>query len=227
MFSLALFQKQYETDSTEVVFNEHRFRFLVPKSIDRFIDPVDPLLNFPLWSKIWPASIVLADYLVHLKVRPAKRFLEIGAGTGLVSIVATHLGHNFTLTEHDAHALNFARANALINNCSALVIRKLNWYNPDLQEAFDYIVGSEVLYKEETFPALLKLFKKLLKPAGEVILVGEIRKYDRAFYRAMEPFFNLKIQRKVLRSVNENTRIYLTNMTFLPRSGLKTPSKAQ
>jgi predicted nicotinamide N-methyase len=214
MFSVALFQKQYETDSTEVVVNEQRFRFLVPKSIDRFIDPVDPLLNFPLWSKIWPASIVLADYLVHLEVQPAKRFLEIGAGMGLVSIVATHLGHNFTLTEYDAHALNFARANALINKCPTLVTRKLDWYKPDLQDVFDYIVGSEVLYKEESFQPLLKLFKKLLKPAGEVILVGEIRKHDRAFYRAMEPFFDLKIQRKVLGTANEKTRIYLTNMTF-------------
>ena len=214
MFSWALFQKQYETDSTEVVVNEQRFRFLIPKSIDRFIDPVDPLLNFPLWSKIWPASIVLAEYLIHVKVYPAKRFLEIGAGMGLVSIVATHLGHNFTLTEYDAHALNFARANALINKCPALVIRKLDWYKPDLQERFDYIVGSEVLYNEESFQPLLKLFKKLLKPAGKVILAGEIRKHDRAFYRAMEPFFDIKIQRNVLRTVNQKMRIYLTNMTF-------------
>jgi predicted nicotinamide N-methyase len=214
MFSLTLFQKQYETDSTEVIVNEQRFRFLVPKSIDRFIDPVDPLLNFPLWSKIWPASIILSDYLVHLKVQPAKRFLEVGAGMGLVSIVATHWGHNFTLTEYDAHALNFARANALINKCPTLVIRKLDWYKPDLQDVFDYIVASEVLYKEESFQPLLKLFKKLLKPTGEVILVGEIRKHDRAFYKAMEPFFDLRIQRKVLRSANEETRIYLTNMRF-------------
>ena len=214
MFSWALFQKQYETDATAVVVNEQRFRFLIPKSIDRFIDPVDPLRNFPLWSKIWPASIVLADYLIHVDVYPAKRFIEIGAGMGLVSIVATHLGHNFTLTEYDAHALNFARANALINKCPALVIRKLDWYKPDLQEVFDYIVGSEVLYKEESIQPLLKLFQKLLKPAGKIILAGEIRKHDRAFYRAMEPFFNIKIQRNVLRKEKKKTRIYLTNMTF-------------
>jgi predicted nicotinamide N-methyase len=214
MFSLALFQKQYETDSTEVVVNDQRFRFLVPKSIDRFIDPVDPLLNFPLWAKIWPASIVLADTLAHLKVHPAKRFLEIGAGMGFVSVVATHLGLNFTLTEYDAHALDFARANALINKCPTLVIRKLDWNKPDLQDMFDYIVGSEILYKEESIQPLLKLFKKLLKPTGKVILVGEIRKHDRAFYKAMEPFFDLKIQRKVLRTVNEKARVYLTNMTF-------------
>ena len=211
---MVVFQKQYQTDLTDVGVNQQRFRFLVPKSIDRFIDPVDPLRNFPLWSKIWPASLVLADYLARLNVHPAKRFLEIGAGMGLVSIVARQLGHNFTLTEYDAHALNFARANALINKCPTLVIRKLDWYKPDLQNMFDYIVGSEVLYKEESFQPLLKLFKKLLKPTGEVILVGEIRKHDRAFYRAMEPFFDLKIQRKVLRTVNEKTRIYLTNMTF-------------
>ena len=214
MFSLAIFHKQYETDSTEVAVGKQKFRFVVPKSIDRFIDPVDPLLAFPLWSKIWPASVVLAEYLFHVKCNPTRRFLEIGAGLGVVSIVATHWGHNFTLTEYDDHALNFSRANALINRCPNLVIKRLDWFSPDLQDRFDYIVGSEVLYKKHFFKPLLTLFNTLLKPAGQVILAGEIRKHDRSFYKAMEPLFNLRIQRKVLSTVSETIRIYLTSMQF-------------
>ena len=214
MFSLALFHKQYETDSTEVAVWEKRFRFLVPKSIDRFIDPGDPLLDFPLWSKIWPASVVLAETLVHLKSNPLMRFLEIGAGMGVVSIVATHWGHNFTLTEYDEHALNFARANAFINKCPNLVVKRLDWNKPDLQDSFDYIVGSEILYKQEYFQPLKTLFKTLLKPAGQVILAGEIRKHDRSFYKAMEPLFKLRIQRKVLSTEYESIRIYIMNMQF-------------
>jgi predicted nicotinamide N-methyase len=187
MFSVDAFQKQYQTDSTEVVVAEQKFHLLMPRCIERFIDPMDPLHNFPLWSKIWQASLVLADYLARLPVDPAKRFLEIGSGVGLVSIVATRTGHLITLTEYDPHALNFARANAQLNKCYDLAIRSLDWFTPDLDESYDYIVGSEVLYKKRVFPALLKLFKNVLNPEGKVILAGEIRKTDLAYYKVMQP----------------------------------------
>lgn len=214
MFSLASFEKQYQTDITEVVVDEHRYQFFVPKTIDSFIDPLDPLRNFPIWSKIWQASLVLADYLAHLPVHPDKQFLEIGSGMGLVSIVATHAGHNFTLTEYDPHALNFARANAKLNKCSKLKIKRLDWFKQNLEGIFDYIVGSEILYKKSCFPPLLRLFKQYLKPDGEIILVGEPRKTDSVFYKMMDLSFRIKIQKKILRSVNTETRVNQFSMTF-------------
>ncbi len=214
MFSLESFKQQYQTDTAEVVVADRRFHLFVPRSIERFIDPVDPLRNFPLWSKIWYASLVLADYLARLPVNPAKQFLEIGSGMGLVSIVATRKGHNMTLTECDPHALNFARANVMLNKCSKLKIKRLDWYAPDLEEMFDYIVGSEVLYKKEHFPLLLKFFKQYLKPDGKIILVGELRRTDLAFYKTMESVFGIKILKKILRSENQETRINLISMIF-------------
>jgi predicted nicotinamide N-methyase len=214
MFSLEAFQKQYQTDATNVVVAEQKFHLLVPRCIQRFIDPEDPLHNFPLWSKIWQSSLILADYLARQPVDPAKRFLEIGSGMGLVSIVAARRGHDFTLTEHDPHALNFARANAQLNKCYELDIRSLDWCTPDLEESFDCIVGSEVLYKQRVFSSLLKLFKKVLRPNGTVVLAGEWRKTDMAFYKVMQPHFHIRIEKKVLRSEKENTRINLFKMTL-------------
>ncbi|MGD2271633.1 MAG: methyltransferase [Desulfobacterales bacterium] len=214
MFSLNAFQKQYQTDATDVVVAEQKFHLLVPRCIERFIDPRDPLRNFPLWSKIWLSSLILADYLARQPVDPAKRFLEIGAGVGLVSIVAARRGHVFTLTEHDPHALDFARANAQLNKCYELDIRSLDWCAPDLEESFDYIVGSEVLYDQRVFPPLSKLFKNVLRPDGTVILAGETRKTDMAFYKVMQPHFHIRIEKRGLRSEKENTRINLFKMTL-------------
>ena len=118
------------------------------------------------------------------------------------------------MTEYDDDALEFARANALINRCPNLVVKRLDWYKPDLGDRFDYIVGSEILYKKQFFKPLLTLFTTLLKPAGQVIMAGEIREHDRSFYKAMEPLFNLRIQRKVLSTANEIIRIYITSMRF-------------
>ena len=78
MFSIETFHDSYETDTVEMSVKDRSFTFLVPKSIDRFINREDLFQEFPLWSKVWEASIVLSEYLSSLPVRPEQRLLEIG-----------------------------------------------------------------------------------------------------------------------------------------------------
>jgi predicted nicotinamide N-methyase len=217
MFSLESFHKEYETDTVDLAIRERRFRFLVPKSIDRFVDPEDVFHDFPLWSKIWEASIVLSEYLAGIPVQQEKRFLEIGGGMGLVGIIASAFGHMVTMTEYNPDALNYARANAETNlpyADSNLEITQLDWNKPRLEGLFDYIVGSEVIYKEKDFESILKLFKRYLKPEGEIILAEGVRKTSMEFFRQMGEFFEIKAQKKVLRSKEEETRVILCRMKF-------------
>jgi predicted nicotinamide N-methyase len=213
VFSLESFYKKYETEVTEVVINGRKFQILVPKFVDKFIHTQDVFHEFPLWAKIWQASWVLADYLVTKPVEGEKQFLEFGAGVGLVSIAAASFGHCMTLSEHNQDALQFARANALINECPRLPIIDLDWNCPQLQGQFDCIVASEVTYKKEACPSLIKLMKTYLKPDGEVILAGEMRKSSMDFYKELEIGFNISVQKKILRSDNEAINIYLFRMT--------------
>jgi len=212
MFSLESFQKEYETETTEVVVKNRKFQILLPKSLARFINTQDVFHEFPLWAKIWPASWVLADYIAGMPVEAKKQFLELGAGAGLVSIVAASFGHRITMSEHDDDALRFARANALINECSRLPIVDLDWNRPQSPGRFDYIVASEVTYKKEDCQPLVELLKVCLKPDGEVILAGEMRKTSLDFYKELETGFNISVQKKILRSDNEKVNIYLFQM---------------
>jgi predicted nicotinamide N-methyase len=214
MFSLESFQKEYETETTEVVVKKRKFQILLPKSLAIFINTQDVFHEFPLWAKIWPASWVLADYIAGMPVEAKKQFLELGAGAGLVSIVAASFGHRITMSEHDDDALRFARANALINECSRLPIVDLDWNRPQSPGRFDYIVASEVTYKKEDCQPLVELLKACLKPDGEVILAGEMRKTSMDFYKELETGFNIRVQKKILRSDNEKVNIYLFRMTL-------------
>jgi predicted nicotinamide N-methyase len=213
MFSLESFYKQYETDTTELTVNGRRFQILLPKDLTGFINPEDVLHEFPLWAKIWRASWVLADFLAAMPVEEGKNLLEIGGGAGLVSIVAAAFGHRITLTELNPDALQFARANAVLNGCPQLAIRALDWNLPQLGETFDYIVASEVTYKEEHVRALINLFNTCLKPAGAVYLTGEMRRVSRDFYQHLDSAFDLRVQKKVLRSAGEETTVFLFRMT--------------
>ena len=212
MFSLETFHKDYETESCDIVIDGHKFQFFVPESVDRFVDPEDPLQNFPLWAKIWQASVVLAQYLIRMPVEPEKRMLEIGSGLGLVGIAAARAGHAVTMTDFNTDALNFAQANARMNHCSHLQISRLDWVRPNLLDAYDYIVGSEVIYKDLDIQHLLKLFDKYLKPGGKVLLVEEMRKTLNEFYQQMDDFYQITVRKKILRAQDEENRVLLIQM---------------
>lgn len=212
MFSIDKFYQEYETETADLVINGKKFNILLPKYLYRFINPIDMLHDFPLWAKIWKASWVLSGYLADLQPDVNKRLLEIGGGVGLVSIVATTFGHKITMTEYNADALNFARANACLNQCPDLPIKKLDWNHPSLRDRFDLIVASEVIYKEADFSPLIQLFKSNLKPGGEIIHASEIRKSGKDLFRLFRSDFDVTVMKKTLRSETDATTVILLKM---------------
>ena len=215
MFSMESFKQEYETDTADIVIRNRKFSFFVPKSLDRFIDPENVLNNFPLWAKIWEPCLMLADYLASMPVNPEKRFLEIGSGLGLVGIVASSFGHKVTMTEYNHDALNFANANAHIHNCSSnLEIKELDWNKPELKGTFDRIIGCEIIYKEESFYPILRLFRTYLKEDGEILLSERARKSSMEFFRQMSEHFNIKAQKKIIRNGSDEIHVMMCKMTF-------------
>ena len=201
-----------ETEEKSLKIRGRRFTLLTPKSIEEYIDPENPLQDFPLWAKAWEASWVLADFLAGLPAEPEKRFLEIGCGLGLVGVVAASFGHKVVMTEHNPDALPFARANAELNHCSGVEVIDLDWHSPSLYGRFDYIVGSEVVYHEKDFEPLKNLFERLLKPEGEVILCEGVRKTSLGFFKEMQRHFDLKAQQKSIRSPEKTVLVVLCRM---------------
>ena len=217
MFSMSSFHQKYETDVSSLVIGEQGFKFFVPKSLDPFLDKEDVFREFPLWSKIWEASMVLANHMAAMPVDPRKHLLEIGCGIGLVGIVAARCGHRVTMTEYNRDALNFARANARVNHTPEWRepgIMELDWTKPGLEGRFDMILGSEVVYKEEYFEPLLGLFRRYLKPEGEIILAEGLRKTSVEFFKRMSDICHVKARKRILRSEGEEKRIILASMRF-------------
>ena len=217
MLSMSAFDRKYETDVSSLVVGDRRFKFFVPESLDPFLDKDDVFSQFPLWSKIWEASIVLANHVVAMPVDPRGQLLEIGCGVGLVGIVAASYGHRVTMTEYNRDALNFARANARVNHTSGSSepeIVELDWTKPVLEGRFDTILGSEVIYKEEYFEPLSDLFRRYLKPHGEIILSEGLRKTSLAFFKRMADVCDVRAQKRILRSKGEEKRVILASMRF-------------
>lgn len=211
-FSMEQFERTYDTEIFPVQIGKLPLRFHKPQSIDRFINPDDLMKGFPLWAKIWDASAVLTQYMAELEVDATRWILELGSGLGVAGITAACLGHQITLTEHNADALEFLKANAELNQCRHVPIHHLDWFKPRLEGSFELIVGSEIVYQKEAVAVLGDLFRKYLAPNGQVVLVERVRSTGAVFFEKMADKFHIRAQKRTLRSKNKSETVVLFDM---------------
>ena len=132
---------------------------------------------------IWDAAIVLGRYLEKTAARlQGKKVIELGAGTGFAGIVASLLGGNVTITDRKM-ALNTTRMNVERNlgkNQNRVAIKELEWGQnvSSFSPPFDFVLGADIVYIEDTFNDLLKTLQDLCDATSVVLLSCKIR-YDR------------------------------------------------
>lgn len=216
MFLIEEFKDKYDVETQSLMIGGSRLSYYLPRTIEPFIDPDFPMNNFPLWAKVWPATMVLADFMASEPVDAGKRILEIGAGIGIAGIAASMCGHDVTISEYNTHALEFIKANACINGCMDTPVISLDWNQPVILNRYDQIIGSEVIFRQEDFLGIQKLFLSVLKPGGQATLVSEIRKPVIEFFRQMQQRYHVRAQQKVLRSHNEEIKIIICHINPKP-----------
>jgi 2-polyprenyl-3-methyl-5-hydroxy-6-metoxy-1,4-benzoquinol methylase len=154
---------------------------------------------------IWPGAYVLAEFLIeslpdHSGLtcseqsvlplspssapshrRPPFRLIELGAGTGLVglSVSKQRPDISVTITDGELSSLELIRENAACNGCSADVMQ-LPWgsISADLEQQFDFVVGSDVVYAPDAVRPLLLSIRQLLKTEGEAYLANFKHRYN-------------------------------------------------
>lgn len=132
---------------------------------------------------VWDAAIVLGRYLEKIVGQlHGKKVIELGAGTGFAGIVASLLGGNVTITDRKM-ALNVTRMNVegnLGKNQDSVAIKELEWGQNvySFSPPFDFVLGADIVYIEETFNDLLKTLQDLCDENSIVLLSCKIR-YDR------------------------------------------------
>lgn len=131
---------------------------------------------------VWDAAIILGRYLEKIAAElHGKKVIELGAGTGFAGIVASLLGGNVTITDRKM-ALNVTRMNVEGNlgKNHFIEIEELEWGQnvSSFSPPFDFVLGADIVYIEETFNDLLKTLQDLCDENSVVLLSCKIR-YDR------------------------------------------------
>jgi predicted nicotinamide N-methyase len=212
-FSMEQFRQDHDTVCLPMKIGRMALRFHKPKSIDPYIDKSDMMHGFPMWSRLWEACIVLTQHLVDLPVDSKRSILELGSGLGVAGITAAAMGHDVTLTENDPNAIAFIKANIAENRRDHAKVRRLDWYQPDLEGRFDLIIGSDLVYREAAVDALGALFDRYLSPRGRVLLAESVRATGAVFFDRMARRFDIQTHKHTLRSNGDSQTVVVFDMT--------------
>jgi len=150
-------------------------------------------LELPFWAKIWPASILMSYSLDQLENAPQKTVLEIGAGVGLCGLYSAALGFRTKITDNNKDALLFSQINALKNNLEDRIkVCHADMKDSSLENRFDYILGSEILYIEKLNQALVEFISAHLKPGGRAILSADYKRQSNKFFQLAAEHFDIQ-----------------------------------
>ncbi|XP_071398643.1 protein-lysine methyltransferase METTL21C-like [Centroberyx affinis] len=136
---------------------------------------------------MWPAALALCSFLDTNRERvnlQGKQVLELGAGTGLVAVVASLLGASVTATDLP-DVLGNLKANVMRNTKGRCrytpQVATLSWGH-DLERTYptsvyryDYVLAADVVYHHDFLDELLVTMKHFCQPGTTLIWANKVR----------------------------------------------------
>ncbi|XP_019412018.1 PREDICTED: protein-lysine methyltransferase METTL21B [Crocodylus porosus] len=132
-------------------------------------------------APVWEAALALCQYFEKQQLDfRGKQVIELGAGTGIVGILATLLGGDVTLTDLPL-ALEQLQENVARNvpaeHMARVRIRALSWGldHEQFPSGYDVILGADIIYLRDTYPLLLRTLQHLSGPGSTIYLASKMR----------------------------------------------------
>ncbi|XP_077073260.1 S-adenosylmethionine-dependent methyltransferase domain-containing protein isoform X2 [Siphateles boraxobius] len=167
---------------------------------------------------IWPGAVALCQYLEKNREQVDlldKAVLELGAGTGLVSIVASFLGAWVTATDLPdvLSNLNFNLSRNTRGRCRYTPqVAALTWGQdvkrnfPSSVYHYNYVLCTDVVYHHNFLEDLLITMQYFCKPGTTVLLANKVRfQSDLRFIENFKKMFNVTLLEEI---PQEEVRIY-------------------
>ncbi|XP_053868721.1 EEF1A lysine methyltransferase 3 [Malaclemys terrapin pileata] len=165
-------------------------------------------------APVWEAALTLCKYFEEQKLNFwGKKVIELGAGTGIVGILATLLGGDVTITDLPL-ALEQIQENVHRNVPTEHLARArvcaLSWGldHKEFLRDYDFILGADIVYLKDTYPLLIRTLRHLCGPHSTIYLSSKMRQEHSTavFYEALLPLhFTSEL---AYRDENENINIY-------------------
>ncbi|XP_051865699.1 EEF1A lysine methyltransferase 3-like isoform X2 [Pristis pectinata] len=140
-------------------------------------------------------ALALCRYFAEQKISFRRRkVIELGAGTGIVGILAVLLGGDVTFTDLP-RALKEIESNISVNVPSSCIhcsrVRALSWGHNHtwFPGDYDFVLGSDIVYLPEIYPLPVRTLRHLSAQSATVYLSSKMRREHRtiSFYEEILP----------------------------------------
>jgi predicted nicotinamide N-methyase len=208
---LAIARERYDIAFEKVAVGRYELDLLQIADMAAHIDELaeqssgDKRIELPFWARIWPTSILLSYHIQRMNPAEGSSMLEIGAGIGVCGLFAARHGFKVTISDINEDALLFARINVLKNGLGDRAqVRKIDFTKP-IPQTFHYIIGSEVIYIEDSYRPLLKFLLATIDqaPGAEVVLAKSYNLKAKKFFDLADREFVIKSQTMGFRETGE------------------------
>jgi len=125
--------------------------------------------RLPHWARLWPGALGLAEFVTSIDWQPGLRVLDLGCGLALNGILAARAGTKVVAADWFVDALDFASANAKLNDVEMQVMH-LDWNHPPPGLEFDCVLGADLLYEVRNHQPVLNFLNTVLTRHGRAIL---------------------------------------------------------
>lgn len=125
---------------------------------------------FPFWSKLWPASLGLCEFIAaHPHYIKDKTILELAAGLGLPSLLSSQSAKQVLCTDIVPEAIDLAQQSAILNKISNMRCSVLDWSNAN-EVHCDTLLLSDVNYNSAQFEKLYNVIHFFLEQGTTIII---------------------------------------------------------
>ncbi|MGV8853107.1 MAG: class I SAM-dependent methyltransferase [Devosia sp.] len=130
----------------------------------------------PYWAYQWAGGLALARHFsAHREQVAGRRVLDLGAGSGLVGIVAARMGAQVSAAEIDPNGQAAIALNAAANDV-VIGIRELDLEGPEPDD-IDLIAAGDVFYNPDVAASMLPFLQRC-QAAGIAVLIGDPDRRD-------------------------------------------------
>jgi predicted nicotinamide N-methyase len=167
-----------EADLTRHPVDQHASRAVTISLTDSLSFSVLELLAQPRpnhWARTWPTSVAVSRWLLAQPVGSLpSHAMELGCGTGLVSLTLAHLGLNTLGTDREPLAVALSARNAQRNQVNGFRAERLEWSDTRLSPQTSLLLGSDIVYDATAPEVLFALIETrgLLAASGTLVLGG-------------------------------------------------------
>jgi predicted nicotinamide N-methyase len=144
--------------------------------------------EFPYWSKIWASSLALANWLKEEpQIITGKNILEIGAGIGLPSFIASSFASSVTISDHIPEAIDWMDLNITNLKLQNVKTGLVDWKQSPLPDA-DVVLLSDIGYEEEDFPDIRNMILHYITSGSQILLSVPFRMISANFIKLIDEF---------------------------------------